>query len=191
MKLRKEFYQNEEVVDVARQLLGKVLYTNINGIKTAGIITETEAYSQLEKGSHAYNGRRTARTEVMFGHGGYAYVYLCYGMYYLFNVVTGTKDHAQAVLVRAIQPYFGVEVILKRRNAKKLSKNLLNGPGKVCAALGINKLHYGTDLGGNTIWIEDKNIKVNKKQVLTTPRIGIHYAGTDALLPWRFVLQEE
>jgi DNA-3-methyladenine glycosylase len=189
MKLKKEFYRNEDVVEVAMQLLGKVLYTNIGGIKTAGIITETEAYCQSERGSHAYGGKRTPRTEIMFQSGGFAYVYLCYGMYYLFNVVTGTKDHAQAVLVRGIEPYYGIETILKRRNTDKLSKNLCNGPGKVCAALGINKSHYGADLSSNIIWIEEKKIKVKKNQIIITPRIGIHYAGEDAQRLWRFELQ--
>ncbi len=190
MKLSKEFYRNEDVVDAAKQLLGKVLYTNINGVKTAGIITETEAYCQTERGSHAYGGKRTPRTEIMFAHGGYAYVYLCYGMYYLFNVVTGTKNHAQAVLVRGIEPYYGVEIILKRRRADKPSKKLFNGPGKVCAALGINKSHYGLDLRGNIIWIEDKNIQVKKNQVITSKRIGIDYAGEDAHRLWRFEFQQ-
>jgi DNA-3-methyladenine glycosylase len=190
MKLRKIFYQNEDVVDVARQLLGKILYTYINGIITAGIITETEAYCQSEKGSHAYGGKRTPRTEVMFGPGGFAYVYLCYGMYYLFNVVTGTKGHAQAVLVRGIKPYAGIETILKRRNAEKISKHLFNGPGKVCAALGIDKKLYGADLRGHVVWIEDKNIQVDPDQIILSKRIGIDYAGDDAHRLWRFELQQ-
>jgi DNA-3-methyladenine glycosylase len=190
MKLAKEFYQNEDVVDVAKQLLGKVLYTNVDGVKTAGIITETEAYCQTERGSHAYGGKRTPRTEIMFAEGGYAYVYLCYGMYYLFNVVTGTKGHAQAVLIRGIEPYYGLETILIRRRAEKPHKNLFNGPGKVCAALGIDRSHYGVNLRGKIIWLEDKNIVVKKDHIVTSKRIGIDYAGDDAHRLWRFELKQ-
>lgn len=171
---------------VAKQLLGKVLYTKVNGILTAGIITETEAYCQSERGSHAYGGKRTPRTEIMFAYGGQAYVYLCYGMYYLFNVVTGKQGHAQAVLIRAIEPYAGAEIILARRKAKTFSKNLLNGPGKICSALAIDKSLYGADLRGKAVWIEDKNLVVPNKEIRASERIGIDYAGEDARRLWRF-----
>lgn len=188
MKLPKKYYYHEDVVHIARDLLGKVLVTNFDGIKTGGIITEAEAYSEVEKGSHAYNKRRTDRTEIMFQQGGFSYVYLCYGMHHLFNIVTGKKDTAQAVLIRAIKPTIGIQDMLIRRNKKKVDKNLCNGPGKVCEALGINRAHYGLDLTGDQIWLEQPKIKMDEKDIEVTPRIGINYAAEDALLPWRFVL---
>lgn len=132
MKLSEKYYRNEDVVFLAKDLLGKLLMTEIDGIRTAGIITETEAYSETEKGCHAYNKRKTERTKIMFEAGGLSYVYFCYGMHHLFNVVTGKKDTAQAVLIRAIQPTIGVEEILRRRKKEKPEKNLCKGPGKVC-----------------------------------------------------------
>ncbi len=188
MKLKSTYFQQEDVVFLAKDLLGKTLITEIDGIKTGGIITETEAYSEIEKGCHAYNKRKTNRTQIMFEEGGAAYVYLCYGMYYLFNIVTGKKDTAQAVLIRAIQPTIGIAEILKRRNKTSVSKQLCNGPGKVCQALAINKAHYGISLNENTIWIEKSRLNKGEQTILTTPRIGIDYAGDDKYLPWRFVL---
>ncbi|MDB5227559.1 MAG: DNA-3-methyladenine glycosylase [Bacteroidota bacterium] len=189
MKLPEKYYHNEDVVHLAKDLLGKVLITEIDGIRTGGIITETEAYSEIEKGSHAYNKRKTDRTKIMFEKGGLSYVYFCYGMHHLFNVVTGKKDFAQAVLIRAIQPTIGIEDILIRRKKDKVDKNLCNGPGKVCAALGINRQHYGLELSGTKIWIEKSKIKIKEDQIEATPRIGIDYAAEDAALPWRFVLK--
>ncbi len=189
MKLNKSYYQHEDVVATAKDLLGKMLVTKINGITTGGIITETEAYSEIEKGSHAYNKRRTERTAIMFGDGGYSYVYLCYGMHYLFNIVTGKKDTAQAVLIRAILPAIGIDEILKRRNRIQQDKNLTNGPAKVCQALAISKVHYGLPLDGEVIWVEKAGIQPSAQQIIASPRIGIDYAEEDALLPWRFELK--
>ena len=189
MKLTKKYYQNEDVVHLAKDLLGKILITNIDGIKTGGIITETEAYSEIEKGSHAYNKRKTERTKIMFEPGGHSYVYFCYGMHHLFNIVTGKKDIAQAVLIRAIQPTVGLEEILRRRKKDKPDKNLSNGPGKVCQALGITKEHNGLLLTENKIWLEKSTLKIREEQILSSPRIGIDYAEADKLLPWRFVLK--
>ncbi len=174
---------------LAKDLIGKVLYTNVKGKISAGIITETEAYEGItDKASHAYNNKRTPRTETMFCKGGVSYVYLIYGMYHLFNVVTNQKDVPHAVLIRAIYPYHNLPLILKRRQAQKWHKNLLNGPGKLTLGLGINKHHNKTDLTSNTIWIEDKNIKIPQSKIKTTARIGIDYAQEDALLPYRFVI---
>ena len=185
-KLPLAFYKEEDPVLIAQKLIGKRLCTKINNQFTAGIITETEAYDESEKGCHAYKGKRTPRTEIMFHEGGFVYVYLCYGIHHLFNVVTGKNDHASAVLVRGILPEKGIKVIEKRRK-QKLNKNLTNGPGKISQALGINTSHYGCNLVQNTIWIEEgKNVAA--KQIIATPRIGIDYAEEDALLPWRFVL---
>ncbi|MFN8283049.1 MAG: DNA-3-methyladenine glycosylase [Chitinophagales bacterium] len=190
MKLPLSYYRNEDVVFLAKDLLGKVLITNINGIKTGGIITETEAYSEIEKGCHAYNKRKTERTKIMFEQGGLSYVYFCYGMHYLFNIVSGKKDIAQAVLVRAIQPTIGIDEILKRRNMSKADKNLTNGPAKVCQALAITKTQYGMELTSDKIWLEDSRQKINEQHILITPRIGIDYAAEDKDLPWRFVLRQ-
>lgn len=189
MKLPITYYQNEDVVFLAKDLLGKILITNINGIKTGGIITETEAYSEIEKGCHAFNKRKTERTKIIFEDGGLSYVYLCYGMHYLFNIVSGKQDCAQAILIRAIRPIIGIEEILKRRNTTIFHKNLTNGPAKVCQALAITKAHYGIELTSNQIWLEESNQKIIEDEILITPRVGIDYAEEDALLPWRFVLK--
>jgi len=189
MKLSKKYYRNEDVVYLAKDLLGKLLLSEIDGVKTGGIITETEAYCESEKGCHAYNQRKTERTKIMFEEGGLSYVYFCYGMHHLFNIVTGRKDVAQAVLIRAIQPTIGVETILQRRHATGVTKNLCNGPGKVCQALGISKQHYGIHLTDKEIWIETTKTKINTADIFTTTRIGIPYAGEDAMLPWRFILK--
>lgn len=186
-KLQKQFYLRDDVVKISKELLGKVLCTNIDGRYTSGIITETEAYEgEIDKASHAYNNRRTKRTEVMFAEGGTAYVYLCYGIHHLFNIVTHKKDIPHAVLVRAIKPLEGIEIILERRNQLKLVPNTSGGPGTVSQALGIKTKHTGVDLTGDLIWLEDRNIKVNKKDIIASPRVGVDYAGDHAQWPYRF-----
>lgn len=186
--LKHEFYLSNDVVAIARELLGKRLYTNIEGQVTGGIITETEAYAgPTDKASHAYNNRRTARTEVMFQEGGIAYVYLCYGIHHLLNVVTNRDGIPHAVLIRGIFPTDGIEIMLKRRNKAKLDHGLTNGPGSVCQALGINMQHNATRFDSRSMWIEE-GAKVTPYQIKTSTRVGIDYAGEDALLPWRFLL---
>jgi DNA-3-methyladenine glycosylase len=200
MKLEKDFYLNENVVEISKHLLGKYLYTKIEGKLTAGIITETEAYAgEIDKASHAYNNRRTNRTEIMFADGGVSYVYLCYGIHHLFNIVTNYKNVPHAVLIRAIKPVAGIKTILERRNVKPTKENIelvstgkkiiTGGPGTVTQALGIRTTHSGSDLTGNTIWIEDKGIKISKKDIITGPRVGVDYAGEDAKLPYRFIVK--
>jgi DNA-3-methyladenine glycosylase len=187
MKLGKVFYLREDVVKISRELLGKVLCTDIDGKFASGIITETEAYrGVVDKASHAYNNRRTNRTEIMFGEGGKAYVYLCYGIHYLFNIVTNKAETPHAILVRAITPLDGIETIMERRNVSKLVPKTTIGPGTVSKALGITTKHTGVDLTGDTIWLEDRGIKVKPKDIIVGPRIGIDYAEEDALLPYRF-----
>ncbi|MCE3227487.1 MAG: 3-methyladenine glycosylase [Bacteroidetes bacterium] len=187
MLLPASYYQRKNVVAIARDLIGKTLVTRINNKITAGIITETEAYAGvIDKAAHSYGGRRTKRTETMYSEGGVSYVYLCYGIHHLFNIVTNSKDVPEAVLIRAIHPTRGIPEILKRRNAKSLTKNLCVGPGKVSAALGIRTNHDNISLMGKTIWLEDEGIKINPKKIHVGPRIGIDYAGEDALLPYRF-----
>lgn len=191
MKLPKEFYTRPDVVQIARDLLGKHVYTNIDGIVTGGMIVETEAYAgENDRACHAHMNRRTQRTEIMYSEGGVAYVYLVYGMYNLFNIITNEKDRADAVLIRAIEPLEGVEEMVLRRGFNSIRPNLTKGPGVTSIALGINKKHYGTDLTGTTIWLEDKSINLPEQSIATGPRIGIDYAGEDALLPWRFWLKD-
>lgn len=192
MKIKKTYFTNENVVELAQDLLGKILVTKINNTICSGIISETEAYNGInDRASHAYGGRRTERTETMYAKGGISYVYLCYGIHHLFNIVTGKKDEPQAVLIRAIQPLKGISKIVERRNSKNLSEILCNGPGKVTSALGINMQHNAVDLGGKTIWLEDESIVIKKTDILIGPRIGVDYAGADAKLPYRFLLTKK
>lgn len=187
MKLRHNFYQQNDVLALSEQLLGKVLCTCIDGVLTSGIICETEAYAGvIDKASHAYGGRRTKRTEVMYAKGGISYVYLCYGIHYLFNVVTSTTDIPEAVLIRGILPVDGLNTIKARRNLKNWNAQACIGPGKVCKALGIDKKHNALDLEGELIWIEDRKIEITPSKVIKSPRVGIDYAEEDALLPYRF-----
>ena len=154
---------------------------------TGGMIVETEAYAGInDRACHAHLNRRTQRTEIMYNEGGVAYVYLVYGIYHLFNIITNEKDKADAVLVRAIEPEAGIEEMLLRRNMANIKPNLTAGPGVLSIALGINKKLYGADLTGNIVWLEDKGINVAPESIATGPRIGVDYAGEDAQLPWRF-----
>jgi DNA-3-methyladenine glycosylase len=173
---------------MARFFLGKVLCVRADDGYAEGLITETEAYGGAEDAaSHAYLNRRTARTEVMFAPGGAAYVYLCYGLHHMFNIITGPKGSPQAVLVRAVKIVTGHDVV-KRRRKGVAEKDWASGPGRVCTALGIGRQHYGHDLtAGESIWIEDRGIKVPMREVTAGPRVGIDYAGDWVHVPWRFV----
>ncbi len=192
-----EFYARNEVVLIASELLGKVLYTSFNDEITAGIITETEAYAGvIDKASHAYNNRRTARTEMMYRKGGTAYVYLCYGIHALFNVVTSAGDEPHAVLVRGIEPLHGIEFMKQRSGKDKLVSKSGIGPGNVTKLLGIRVMDSGLDMcndlpGERKIWIQDEGIIVKNDDVKTGPRVGIDYAAEDALLPYRFQWTEK
>jgi DNA-3-methyladenine glycosylase len=190
MKLSEDFYQGKSVVRIARALLGKGLFTNVNGVITGGLIVETEAYSWKERGCHAYGARKTNRNAIMFEKGGHAYVYLCYGMHHLFNVVTNTEGTADAVLIRALEPLTGIEEMKIRRGQSVDSYHLTSGPGKLSKALGINRALNGKFLLNNEVWIEDVGKKIAKKHIEAGPRIGIDYAGEDAALPWRFSIKE-
>lgn len=187
MKLPNSFYQRQNVTAIAKELIGKVLVTNVNKTLTSGIIVETEAYSYKERGCHAYKGL-TPRNKVMFEEGGVAYVYLCYGIHHLFNVVTNQKDKADAVLIRALEPLAGQSVMQERMNANSLNK-ITSGPGKLTKALGIDRRHNGLFLRNDEIWIEEGTSPIRAKNILASPRIGIDYAGEDAKLPWRFTLK--
>lgn len=188
-KLERHFYTRDDVVEVARALLGKVLCSDIDGCVTKAIITETEAYAGVEdRASHAYGDRRTPRTEPMFAEGGIAYVYLCYGIHHLFNVVTGSEGNPLAVLVRAGLPLAGIDEMLARRGKECVDKNLLAGPGSLSQALGIRTPLSGTSLSGESIWIENHDIEIADPAIAVGPRIGIDYAGEDVALPYRFVI---
>ncbi|MDR1346929.1 MAG: DNA-3-methyladenine glycosylase [Prevotellaceae bacterium] len=191
MKPDLSFYTRNDVVQISRELLGKALCTNIDGKRTEAIIVETEAYAGItDKASHAYDGRRTKRTEVMFYEGGHAYIYLCYGMYSLFNVVTNVKNIPHAVLIRGAVALSGTETMLQRTGRKKLTDDLLVGPGKLSKALGLHFSLTGSSLFGDTVWIEDKGITVSPENIISAPRIGIDYAEEDALLPYRFTARQ-
>ena len=191
-KLQTEFYTRDNVVEVARDLLGKVLCSRIDGQLTKAIITETEAYAGVDDGaSHAYGARRTHRTEPMFGDGGAAYVYLCYGIHHLFNVVTGRQDEPHAVLVRAGSPLHGIDKMLARRSKSCIDKTLLAGPGSLACALGIRTELSGTSLLGDQLWIENHGIRISDDAITVGPRIGIDYAGEDATKPYRFVIDAD
>ena len=188
LKLATDFYRREDVVRIARDLLGKVLCSRIDDRVTKAIITETEAYAGVsDRASHAYGGRRTPRTEPMYQTGGIAYVYLCYGIHHLFNVVTSTADDPQAVLVRAGTPYEGIDDMLRRRGRSSADRRLLGGPGSLAQALGIRTDLSGTSLLGDAVWIEDRGIGIEEDAVAVGPRIGVDYAGDDAARPYRFV----
>ncbi|MBT8078477.1 MAG: DNA-3-methyladenine glycosylase [Gammaproteobacteria bacterium] len=189
MKLGSAFYRRDDVVLISRELLGKVLCTDIDGVVTRAVITETEAYAgHIDRASHAYGGRRTKRTEPMYAEGGIAYVYLCYGIHHLFNVVTSCSDTPHAVLIRAGQPLAGEEIMLQRRKKKAIDKTLLAGPGSLAQAMGITTALTGTSLQDGPIWIEDHGTRVHDEEFSTGPRVGVDYAGEDAALPYRFIL---
>lgn len=189
MKLQDSFYERRNVVKIARDLLGKALFTKVDSIVTGGMIVETEAYSWKEKGCHAFGGKMTARNEIMFGKGGYAYVYLCYGMHNLFNVVTNLEGTADAVLVRAIEPTLGIKEMKLRRGDLKNPYHLTSGPGKLTKALAINRTFNGKYLLNTEVWIEDLGVIIKNKDIIASKRIGIDYAGEDAELPWRFTIK--
>jgi DNA-3-methyladenine glycosylase len=195
--IEKSFYMRSDVVAIAKELLGKELVTIIDGVKTSGIITETEAYAGIhDRASHAWGGRYTKRTSVMYKEGGVAYVYLCYGIHALFNVVTATEGNPHAVLIRGIRPLQGGEKMLLRTGKSKLTKDAGSGPGKVARLLGITTRHNKMPLfdsenndESDRIFIQDNDGAPSGINFLSLPRIGIDYAGEDALLPYRFLMK--
>lgn len=187
MKLPTSFYRHPDPVAIARDLLGKYLFTRINGVLTGGRVVETEAYAHLgDQACHSHLGRYTARTKVMYEPGGVAYTYLIYGRYVLFNIITNEAGKADAVLIRGLEPTEGIPEMLLRRGLARVQRNLTGGPGLLTQALGITTAHYGLDVTGNTIWLEDRGELVPEAEILASPRVGIDYAGEDAALPWRF-----
>jgi DNA-3-methyladenine glycosylase len=190
MKLREPFYQRENVLEVTRDLLGKYLMTSFDGEITGGMIVEAEAYEGVtDRASHAYGNRRTARTGIMYRRGGTAYVYLCYGIHSLFNIVTNTEGIPHAVLIRGILPEIGIEAMQRRTGKDRITADSGIGPGRVSSLLGIHYSHTGLSLLDNRIWVEDRGVKILDRDIVTGPRVGVGYAGPDALLPYRFSIR--
>lgn len=184
MKLDRAFYLQEDAVAMAKKLIGKVLVTAMEGVRTSGIITETEAYAGVgDRASHAYGGRRTMRNEAMYSSGGTAYVFICYGVHHLFNVVTGPVDVPHAVLIRGVLIIEGQENAARRRAPRKATTA---GPGTLTQAMGITRKDDGADLLSDRIWIEDRGLALPEDALRIGPRVGVEYAGPDALLPYRF-----
>jgi DNA-3-methyladenine glycosylase len=190
MKLAEAWYHSNDVVNLSRNLLGKYLFTCIDGIISGGYIVETEAYNGVvDKASHAYGNRQTPRTKTMFMRGGIAYVYLCYGIHEMFNIVTSVEGNPHAILIRAIQPTDGIETMLHRRGMLSVKPNITSGPGSVAKALGISRSINAFSLQSDTIWIEDRGLSFSDNEVATVPRVGVSYAAEDALLPYRFYVK--
>src|SRR5450432_640672 len=189
-KLGPSFYHRSNVITIAKELLGKLLVTTFDGALTTGRIVETEAYNGFaDKASHAYGRRRTKRTETMYAAGGIAYVYLCYGIHHLFNVVTNVQDTPHAILIRGIEPVSGIEIMLRRMKKEKADYTIGRGPGNVSKALGIDVKHTSLSLLSNEIYIADDGVKLKPSKIIATPRIGVDYAAEDALLPYRFYVK--
>ena len=185
-KLPREFYTRSNVLTIARDLLGKLLVVPAaDGKHVSGIIVEAEAYrGPKDRASHAYGGRRTQRTETMYGVGGTAYIFFVYGMYNQFNVVTNTVDIPHAILIRALEPVEGIDLMKQRRHGHG-ERNLTNGPGKLCIALGIDRTFDSADLLGNKVWIEEGE-RIPRTRIASGPRVGIDYAEEWVNKPWRF-----
>lgn len=189
-KVPLSFYNRKDVVKIARELLGKIIVTNFNGKITSGKIVETEAYvGIIDKASHSFAGRRTSRNEHMYSAPGTAYVYICYGMHHMMNIVTNEKEIPDAILIRAIEPLEGIEIMLQRTGKNKLDKTLTRGPGNVGKALGIFKHHSGLFLLDDEIFLMDNGEKIPDENIGISKRIGVESAGTDALLPYRFYVK--
>jgi DNA-3-methyladenine glycosylase len=186
--LSADFYRREDTVQIAKELLGKVVITEFNGLLTSARIVETEAYKAPEdKACHAYLNRNTKRTSTMFLPGGVAYIYLCYGIHHLFNVVTGPEGAAHAVLIRAVEPLTGLDTMLQRRGFEKLKPQLSAGPGVMSKALGIEKQYDAISLTepAGLIRIADAPL-LTASEIIASPRVGIDYAEECVDWPWRF-----
>jgi len=188
-KLSQSFYLRNDVVKIAKELLGKVLVTNWNNEHTSGRIVEAEAYAgEIDKASHAWKGK-TARTSVMFEEGGTAYVYLCYGIHEMFNIVTNKNGIPHAILIRAVEPIEGIDIMLRRTGKKMFNETLTRGPGNVGKAFGFHRSQCGLSLQSDELYIADDGYKVDKKLIVASPRIGVDYAGEDALLDYRLYIK--
>ena len=189
-KLPVEFYDRDNVVQIARDLLGKIIITKFDGHITSGKIVETEAYkSHADRASHAYNGKRTVRNEYMYAAPGISYVYICYGMHHLFNIVSNAKNIPDAVLIRAVEPLAGTNIMLERTGKLKLDSSLTKGPGNAAKALGIFKNHSGINLLKDEIYIADDGFIIDKSLIGISRRIGIASSGDAVLKPYRFYVR--
>ena len=189
-KVPLSFYQRKNVVKIAKELLGKIVVTNFDGQVTSGRIVETEAYIGLtDKASHSFAGKRTSRNEHMYSAAGTAYIYICYGMHQMLNIVTNDAEIPDAVLIRAIEPLKGIEIMAQRTGKKEGDKTITSGPGNVGKALGIFKHHSGLYLLDEEIYLLDDNKKFTNENIGISKRIGVESAGADALLPYRFYMK--
>ena len=189
MKFDQTFYLND-TFEVAEALLGSKLCTNINNEYISGKIVEVEAYlGEADKGSHAYGGRRTNRTDTMYRQGGISYIYLIYGLYSLFNVVTRENGIPHAILIRALEPVNGIKIMKESRKTDDIL-NLTSGPGKLCSALNITREQNGVDLTGDTIWIEKPEKRIPENKIISAKRIGIDYAEEYKEKLWRFYIED-
>jgi len=189
-KLTSAFFEHKDVTKIAKDLLGKILVTKWKGIETSGRIVECEAYAGVgDKASHAAGGRRTARNEIMYGKAGAAYVYLCYGIHHLFNVVTNKEGIPHAILVRALEPLKGIPEMMKRCGKEKADFSLTRGPGNVSKALGINTSKNGWPLRSTELYLADDGTRYKRNEIFSSPRIGVDYSGDDALLLYLFYVK--
>lgn len=190
IKVPRQFYTRDDTLQVARDLLGKILVVPTGtGERVSGAIVETEAYlGAIDKAAHSYGNRRTPRTEMMFAEGGTVYIFFIYGMYFQFNIVAGAVDSPHAILIRAVAPVEGIEIMRERRGQMK-DANLTSGPGKLCIAFGIDKTFNGENLLGERVWLEDGE-PFTDAQIASGKRIGIAYAQEFAEKPWRFWVKD-
>lgn len=190
MKLTKDFYRRVDTLQIAQELLGKYVFTKFDGALTGGMIVETEAYiGPHDAGSHAFNNRRTPRNNTMYAEGGVTYMYICYGIHDMLNVVTGPAESSHAILIRAIEPTVGLEYMQERRGNVPL-KRLATGPGALAKALGLKKHHDAYDLNSEEIWIEDKGVVINKTNIKATGRVGLGCQEPYLSMPWRFIINQ-
>lgn len=189
-RLKRSFYKRTDVVAIARELLGKIVVTNMDGVRTSGRIVETEAYKAFsDKASHSFNGRRTAKNEDMYAKAGTSYIYICYGIHQMLNIVTNEKDIPDAVLIRALEPIEGIDEMLKRTGKSWPDNTLTKGPGNVGKALGLFRHHSGVSLMDNSIGLYEDTFEMKEELIGVSKRIGVDYAGEDALRPYRFYIK--
>jgi DNA-3-methyladenine glycosylase len=188
MIITRDFYLKDGVT-VAKDLLGLILVHKTSEGITKGRIVETEAYmGPIDAAAHSYKATKSGRTNVQYGQGGYAYIYLIYGMYYCMNVVANQENIPEAVLIRALEPVDGIVIMKNRRRTEKL-KNLCSGPGKLCQAMGITNSNYGMDLCGDQLYLEADENTV-PFETIATKRINIDYAGEAKDYLWRFTIKD-
>lgn len=194
MILPQSFYTHDDVVQISKDLLGKMLVSEIAGEVCSGMIVETEAYrAPDDQACHAYLNRNTNRTKTMFLEGGVAYIYICYGIHQMINIVTSAEGNAHAVLIRSIEPADGQVIQARRRGHSKMKLATVNGPGKLAQALGVDTSMDGVSLYDplSPIRIEDQEIIITDQEIISGPRVGMSiHVGSDAHRPWRFTIAD-